>query len=332
MTFVTALWRNLWFRYSLTFALLVAICWKVNVRTLWSTGQALSPVNLLVAMSLTVPFLLLKALRWHLLLRAARCKATFGEAFVSLIGGMGVALLTPARLGELARAAYLSEPRKVRVGALVMVDKVYDVIVLALLSVAGAALIVSPLLALAFLVLGVCGVYLALWPRGLRAAFSVARPLPYFEKVDRVLAGFAEFPARVGAACLLYTLASFVIVLGQYWIILRAWNVGGLDVVVYCFPIVVLTNAVPLTIGGLGIREGTASLLLNHYHIASSIAVPSAFLMFFMNTALPGVLGAVITPFFRAPAPKAMSVAPGKLEATDGVPSSPAVTESAGGA
>jgi hypothetical protein len=305
MTFVKRWWRSVWIRYGITLALLGAIVWKVNPRQFWQQAQAVSVANMLVAMSLTIPFLLLKALRWHLLLRAGKCQATFFEAFVSLLGGMGVALLTPARLGEVTRAVYLSEPRKIRVGALVMVDKVYDVIVLALLSVAGAALLVSPALAVALAAFGAVGVYLALRPRDLRTAFSAFKGVPFFGKIDRVLAGFAEFPGLVGLVCLLYTAASFLIVLAQYWIILRAWDVGGLDVVVYCFPLVVLTNAVPLTIGGLGIREGTAILLLSHYGIAHPIAATSAFLMFFMNTALPGIIGAIVTPFFKPGPPTA---------------------------
>ncbi|HWE60376.1 MAG TPA: lysylphosphatidylglycerol synthase transmembrane domain-containing protein, partial [Chloroflexota bacterium] len=224
MTRVARWWRNPWLRYGVTFALLALIFWKaVDPRQLWRTMQHISPVNLGAAMALTIPFLFLKALRWHLLLRAGRCRATFQEAFISLIGGMGVALLTPARVGELVRAAYVSEPRKLRVGALVMVDKIYDVIVLALLSAAGAALLISPLLALALGAFGLAGVYLALRPRDLRTFYSlVGRRLPLYAKIDTVLAGFAEFRAGVGALCLLYTLGSFVVVLLQFWIILRA--------------------------------------------------------------------------------------------------------------
>jgi hypothetical protein len=303
MTVVKKWLRSPWFRYGLTIILLAGILWKVDPRQFWTTGRTVSLSSLILAMSLTVPFLLLKALRWHLLLRAGKCRATFAESLISLLGGMGVALLTPARLGEVTRAAYVSEPRKVRVGALVMVDKVYDVIVLALLSVAGAALLVSPLLALGLALFGAAGVYLALRPRDLRTAYKLAKPLPLYNKIDGVLAGFAEFPGVVGLVCLLYTLGSFLVVLAQYWIILRAWNVGGPDVVAYCFPLVVLTNAVPLTVAGLGTREGVAILLLGHYGIAHPIAGTSAFLMFFMNTALPGLLGAVITPFFRSGPP-----------------------------
>jgi glycosyltransferase 2 family protein len=301
MTRISTWWRSIWVRYSITAVLLVAIVWKIDPRKLADTGHNLNPVNFLFAMSLTVPFLILKALRWLAILRGGKCKATFTESLVSLVGGMGLALLTPARLGELARAAYLSEPRKVRVGALVMVDKVYDVIVLSLLAVPGAWILVSPLLALAFAALGLGGVYLALRPRGLQTAFRLCKPLPFYKKVDGVMGQFAEFPGSVGFTCLIYTVGSFVLVIAQYWIILRAWNVGGLDVVVYCFPMVVLTNAVPITVGGLGPREGLAIVLLNHYGIAGTIAGTSAFLMFFMNTALPGVIGALVTPFFRPP-------------------------------
>jgi uncharacterized membrane protein YbhN (UPF0104 family) len=299
MSVLGKVWRSPLLRYGLTIVLLGIILWKVDPRQFWQAMKNLSLANLFLAMVLTVPFLILKALRWHLLLRAAHCRATFWEAFISLLGGMGVALLTPARVGEVTRAAYLSEPRKLRVGALVMVDKVYDVIILALLSIAGAALLLSPLLAVGLAAFGLAGVYLALRPRDLRTLFRPARRLPFYARIDRVLGGFAEFPAMVGLICLCYTLGSFLIVLLQYWIILRAWNVGGIDVVAYCFPLVVLTNVVPLTVAGLGVREGAAVLLLQHYHIAKSVAGTSAFLMFFMNTAVPGIVGALITPFVR---------------------------------
>ncbi len=302
MSMVSRWWRSPWLRYGLTAALLAFILWKANPSQFWDAAKDVSVGNLALAMALTVPFLILKALRWHVLLRAGRCRATFTEAFISLLGGMGVALLTPARIGEVTRAAYLSEPRKLRVGALVMVDKVYDVIVLALLSVAGAAVLVSPLLAIALAAGGLVGAFCALRAPALRTAFTIGKRLPFYAKIDKVLAEFAEFNATVGAICLLLTLGSFMIVLAQYYVILHAWGQGSLEIVVYCFPMVVLTNAVPLTVAGLGTREGAAILLLGHYNVAKSIAGTSAFLMFFMNTALPGVVGALITPFYKVKA------------------------------
>jgi uncharacterized protein (TIRG00374 family) len=84
-------WRSPLLRYGITFILLGIILWKIDPQQFWDAAKNLSVAHLLLAMLLTVPFLVLKALRWHLLLRAGRCQATFWEAFISLLGGMGVA-------------------------------------------------------------------------------------------------------------------------------------------------------------------------------------------------------------------------------------------------
>ncbi|MGH2409022.1 MAG: lysylphosphatidylglycerol synthase domain-containing protein, partial [Chloroflexota bacterium] len=99
MSMLSRWWRSPWLRYGLTAALLAFILWKANPSQFWDAARHVSVSNLALAMVLTVPFLILKAVRWHILLRAGRCRATFAEAFISLLGGMGVALLTPARLG-----------------------------------------------------------------------------------------------------------------------------------------------------------------------------------------------------------------------------------------
>src|SRR5262249_11177509 len=71
-----------------------------------------------------------------------------------------------------------------------------------------------------------------------------------------------------------------------------------------CFPLVVLTNAVPVTIAGFGLREGTAVYLLSHYGVPQAFAFAGAFLMFFLNTALPGFVGAALAPILRGGQPK----------------------------
>jgi uncharacterized membrane protein YbhN (UPF0104 family) len=52
----------------------------------------------------------------------------------------------------------------------------------------------------------------------------------------------------------------------------------------------------PVTIGGLGIREGAAAWLLSRYGVPTAEAALAAFLMFSINTALPGLIGAFLLP------------------------------------
>ena len=55
---------------------------------------------------LGVPFVLLKAFKWHKLLCVAVPGASYRLALRSFLLGMTVSLFTPGRLGELARVAY----------------------------------------------------------------------------------------------------------------------------------------------------------------------------------------------------------------------------------
>ena len=299
-----ALWKRLtgsvWLRYGISLVLILVIAKKVDWTPLTSGRIHITVGNLVLAGALTVPFLVLKALRWYLLLRYGGLRTSFGEALGSLVVGMSVALITPARLGELTRAAYISDPRKVRIGGLVMVDKLYDVIVLALLSVVGAWAWIGHWAGLALLLGGGLAAYIAVLPRHVAPLLSVARLIaPLRTRAERTVASLEGLSSGTALTCLALTTLSFAIVLLQFWIILQAWRPTGFEVVVNCFPLVVLTNAVPITIAGFGLREGTAVLLLAHYGISAAFAFAGAFLMFFLNTALPGFVGALLAPILR---------------------------------
>jgi uncharacterized protein (TIRG00374 family) len=310
VTKLRGLYANRWVRYTLTVALLGLVLYKVNLGHVARAASSARPQYLLFALLLTVPFLYFKALRWYLMLEAAGVRATFGEATLSLIGGMGLALITPARLGELVRAAYLQDPQKLKIAGLVLVDKGFDVLVLAALSIAGAWLLLGAWVGLAFTVLtllGLVGVYQP--ARVLRLLLGKRTRLPMQAKLERAAGSLESLSPAATSSFLALTFLSFVVVLIQFGIILLSWQSWRFDLVFLTFPLVVLTNVVPVTIGGLGVREATAAVLLGRYGVSQSHAVLAALLMFTINTALPGIIGAVVVPFTsRRPAPTASVV------------------------
>jgi uncharacterized membrane protein YbhN (UPF0104 family) len=288
---------NRWVRYALTLALLALVIWKADPSRLANALAVANPGYLLLALALTLPFLALKSLRWHLMLAEAGVEATFNEALLSLVGGMGLALITPARLGELVRAAYLRDGQKVKIGGLVMIDKGFDVVVLAGLSIPGAWALLSHASGVALAAIALAGLAAVYQPSRLTGVMRIlASRLPMRRKVDQILASTSCLSVRATSIYLALTLASFAVVLLQFAIILLDWHPWSLDIVILTFPLVVLTNVLPVTIGGLGIREGAAALLLGTYGISPAHAAIAAFLMFFINTALPGLAGALLTP------------------------------------
>jgi len=297
VTTLRLIYANRWARYAITLALLALVIAKVNPQRLLASLQSARPDYVALALLLTVPFLYLKALRWHLLLRAGAIHASFLESAISLIGGMGLGLVTPARIGELIRAAYLRDPRKLKIGGLVMIDKGLDVLVLAALSVPGAWRLLGPLAGVAFLVVtivGLCLVYspgrLLIWLRAVSFRF------PPRARLERVWSSLESLSTRATTTYLVLTALSFVVVLLQFGLILLSWRSWSFSVVALTFPLVILTNVLPLTIGGLGIREAAAVVLLGHYGVPPAHAALAAFLMFAINTALPGMAGALLLP------------------------------------
>lgn len=291
--------RNPWVRYGLTVLLLTVVALKLHPQTLVAAARSAQPAQILAALVLTVPFLYCKALRWYLMLQAASVDATFGEALVSLIGGMGLALVTPARLGELVRVAYLRDPQKLKIGGLVMIDKGLDVLVLCGLAIPGAWALLGPVAGLAFVAATVAGMFVVYKPTRVHALltrWTDRTRQRVAERLHRIWASLESLSPRSTTVFLALTLLSFVVVLVQFGIILSDWRAPTLGLVLLTFPLVILTNVLPVTVGGLGVREGAAALLLAHYGVPAADAVLAALLMFTINTALPGVAGALLLP------------------------------------
>ena len=303
------IFSNQWVRMGLTVLLLGLVIAKIQpVRLLHALGGADSRYAAL-AFLLTIPFLYLRALRWHLMLRAASIETVFWESGLSLIGGMGLALITPARLGELVRAAYLRDPQKLRIGGLVMIDKAFDVIVLAALSGAGAWHLLGPLPGAALLAVAVAGLAAIYAPEQVSRSLHFVAGRTRFERNLRDIIGAAEsLSFRATTIFLALTVASFAVVMLQFAVILLSWRSWSLDIILLTFPLVILTNILPITIGGLGVREGAAAVLLAHYGVPSADAALTALISSGFNTYLPGVVGALLFPIAPGRRTSAQSV------------------------
>lgn len=285
------------FRVVATLLLLAFVLWRSQPQNIVSDSNRFGIGTLLAAFALTIPFLYFKALRWMYILRYGGSEASFGEAAISLMGGMGFALITPARVGEVARVAYLDDPRKLRLASLVMVDKFFDVLVLVLLSSVGAWQILGWPFGTFLLAAGIAGLLFTFFPHLFRRRISmIERRVPLGGKTAEVFAALESLSPAATALYIALTVAAFAVVILQFGIILHGSADVSVRVALLTFPLVILTNVLPLTIAGLGIREATAVLLLAHFQVPAAVAAIAAFAMFFLNTAVPGIVGALLVP------------------------------------
>ena len=246
---------------------------------------------ILVGAGLFPLFVVLRMGKWTYLVRQVVPDAALSTVAAGYLWGMALGLLTPGRLGELARVQDLGAPG--RCSGLFLLEKVLEVLVL-------LALCAVALLLLGFLPwwtgipLG-GGLLLAArsWRRLLVAGARLAgrrfsRLSP--DQVDAFSAAVAEL--RIGA-CVALSLSCFLIFALQVTLLLRGMGASLTSTTVLLIFPVLLANLLPITVGGYGVRESVAVVLLANQGISAPVAASAFAATAFFDLVIPGLLGAV---------------------------------------
>jgi glycosyltransferase 2 family protein len=120
-------------------ALLLYFLLTVDLRDVWTTILATDPWLFLLSVVLVVPFLLLKAVRWQLILRAWQIMLPLREATALYCIGIFLGVVTPGQAGDAVKAWYLRKrgyPLSTGLAS-VVVDRLFDVGISALLAASG---------------------------------------------------------------------------------------------------------------------------------------------------------------------------------------------------
>ena len=226
-----------------------------------------------------------KALRWHTMVCATKAKPTFSDSWRLFNIGVFLATITPAKLGEFGKAAYLKRrglPAIVGI-VLVIIDRLADVAVITLLSIAGIGILFGTtwsLIAIA-LVLFVCLIAFFVWKiiGNERKLLFKAVIVPLLPKKKTVM------------IVLLYTILSWILYFG--WAVHIAHSVEmniPIPILVSAFTITGILSLLPIAPAGLGTRDAALLTLLAAYGVSGSQAVALALLMFcsIIIMAIPG--------------------------------------------
>ena len=89
-------------------------------------------------------------------------------------------------------------------------------------------------------------------------------------------------------------LAAMGLELSSFHFLLRVFSPTGFATAVATYPYIALAGDLPLSFGGVGIREGVAALLLSPYAVPPAAAVDAALLWFVFGILFPAVLGVAL--------------------------------------
>lgn len=210
--------------------------------------------------------------KWRLMVNTAGAGLSYLHAARCYFAGLFGSLFLPSLIGgDLVRAALAMRYGKTKAGALFgsFIDRIIDFAALALLAIAGALLVpgeLQPQSRRAFLWLGaaailgaaIVAVIVAVTPIG-RLSFRMRRRISSLRRAARSM---AQRPRAVLAALSI----SVVLQLSFISLSIQLADACGLHVPfrvwLFAWPLAKLSAAIPITQGGIGVREAALAALL----------------------------------------------------------------------
>lgn len=246
---------------------------------------------------------LVRVARWRWMTRREGSPIGWPKAWLSMLAGLGVGLITPLRSGEVVRPLFIPKGARVRLAGWVVIERMFDLAGVLTLCVLGLVYMVfaqgvsltggpvSPwvLLAVPLLLATALAVPVVIHVRPERLWRLLARLLP---KKARELAEVRltgrELAAFLAVSCVGESLSVLTV-----FLCLRAF--GDMPLIAACSlsPLVMLHNLLPATPGGFGVREAVAVSVFGFFGYGSEQIVAGYLANPIIVLVIPGVVGIV---------------------------------------
>ena len=287
------------FRLTISTVLLVIIFKSINFEILWQIVRAANIYLLLLSIILYIPGLLLAALRWDYSIKNFNISLPSGIVIYNTVLGQFSALLLPGQIsGDVVRIVSISRGRSKKTTPLalsVFIDKmaffigVVGFLIIGLFGSgfitkyrSGYYVIIIITLSILLVFIGICRYRKDNIPGLL---LQVRSRLPILERLISIIQEWLSLP-RVSIETILIII--FLGFCGQLanivnsYVRARAMHIE-IDVIDWAVitTFIALIQVLPLTIGGLGIREGLFAGLLLNYNIPVEQSIAYSLLSYF---------------------------------------------------
>ncbi|MGH7863696.1 MAG: lysylphosphatidylglycerol synthase transmembrane domain-containing protein [Candidatus Binataceae bacterium] len=299
-------------RAGVGLAIVVALLWWYDARPIFTLLLREQPAYFIATVVLYVLGQTMSAYRWQLVAALVNIRGSFREFLTYYFVGMFANLFIPGLVGgDAMRSIYLGR-RYGRIGeavASVIADRGLGVIAL-LWFAAIAALFFNtaglPHLIIAPTILAGAAAFV-LYALGPPLARNLHRAPRRLRRAAALVVPYLQRPAATLPAIALSLVLQASLVVGQWLLALGLGLDVSLSVLMLCVPIANAIASVPLTLNGLGLREGAYLVLLGIAGVGREDAIALG-LLWFAATMLGGLSGALA--FITTDLPKARSQLP----------------------
>jgi uncharacterized protein (TIRG00374 family) len=296
-------------RATISAALLIYLVSRADLGSIWTSVRSADPLWLGLAFALHVPGYLISAVRWRLLLLTQRIRVPLWLLLDSYLVGTFFNQLLPTTMGgDVVRVYDTTRYSRAPEASLlaVVVERLTGVLALAVLALFGLFVNVQrvagvELSGIVVLMLGVT--FVPLWlvwsPRWSEPLLRLVRRLAgrrLDALIGRVEQALALFGGAKGSLVVVLALAFLlqITVVVHFYLIARALALAlPLSFFLLVVPVATVVIMLPVSINGIGVREGIYALFFSELGVPVSGAVAFVWLGFAMVLAY-GAVGGVL--------------------------------------
>jgi len=266
--------------------LFLLILFKIDRVKFFEEFQKANIMPLAISFAALFVVLYLKAIRWHILVKQVGLKPSIIESWKLYHIGYFLAMITPAKLGEFGRAAYLVHAglNKRTSFGIAIIDRLADVIVTGVFILGAIWILFGWPIALEATLFSLLGMLIVIFiTKRTSLGSKLINVLPFLRSILT-----STVVSQVTAITVVHWFMYFT------WAILIARSIGIDLPVVTLSAIFAIAGAVavlPIAPSGLGTRDAALVTLLAPFGIPTEQAVALAFLMF-TSIIVSGSLGA----------------------------------------
>ena len=284
---------------SIGLILFIFILSKLN---LTKTLELLSNIDLFymtIALALIIPLLVIKALRWQLLMKAQNIDYSLKDSTLMYAAAQYIGAITPGRLGEFIKIFYLKGDNHPfgKAFATVLLDRLFDLVSLLLLGYAGMLLFIAfferTITILSYIFVGtvlliIFFIYKKEFSKGiLEYISSNFIPERYRENANT---GFSDLYNGIKTLnANQFVLATFITFFawGIYFVMMYLFVLSlGINIpflyLATCVSISAVITLIPISIAGIGTRDATLIVLFSYLGLSKESAIAFSMMILLM--------------------------------------------------
>lgn len=268
-----------------------------------------------LALAMVVLDVFSKSMKWISIIKAHEEKISLFESAKFFLIGFFLGIITPARVGDLSRAFYLSNkkiPLSLAVST-VIIDRLIDVgilVFLGALAVTGLLvffnLVVIPIEVVALIIiLFLAGIFIFTRKKIvgllLRPFFDFIIPKKYSEKIRTGFHSFYTHLEKTRKKPVYMLLGIFYGFIGWFFSISFAFFIAislGMEVPFYFMilvvPIITLIELIPISVSGIGTRDAGVIFLFSFLSISAETAIAFSILYLTVGYLVPAMIGGLL--------------------------------------